>query len=123
MYDHILNYGSKHFLSLLALLVYFSTEEILKPHIKDCLKINSKQRNKMPKKDEYVKFRSFERKKKSLKICTDFESILVPENNGKQNSNESYTNKHVASSYGYKLVYVDDKFRRPFKSYLGGDFV
>ena len=77
----------------------------------------------MPKKDEYVKFRSFERKKKSLKICTDFESILVPENNGKQNSNESYTNKHVASSYGYKLVYVDDKFRRPFKSYLGGDFV
>ena len=77
----------------------------------------------MPKKDEYVKFRRYERKKKSLKICTDFESILVPENNGKQNSNESYTNKHVASSYGYKLVYVDGKFRRPFKSYLGGDFV
>ena len=48
----------------------------------------------------------------------DFESILVPEDNGKQNLNESYTNKyqkHVACSYGYKLVCVDDKFSKPFK--------
>ena len=28
----------------------FSSEEILKPHIKDCLKINEKQRIKMSKK-------------------------------------------------------------------------
>ena len=45
----------------------------------------------------------------------DFERILVPEDNGKQNRNESYTNKyqkHVACSYGYKLVYVDDKFSK-----------
>ena len=44
-------------------------------------------------------------------ICADFESILVPEDNGKQNTNESYTSKyqkHVACSYGYKLVCVDD---------------
>ena len=37
----------------------------------------------------------------------DFENILVFEDNGKQNPNESYTNKyqkHVACSYGYKLV-------------------
>ena len=57
-------------------------------------------------------------------IYADFESILVPENNGKQNPNESYTNKyqkHVACSYGYKLVCVDDKFSKPFKSYLGED--
>ena len=27
-------------------------------------------------------------------IYADFESILVPEYNGKQNSNESYTNKY-----------------------------
>ena len=35
--------------------------------------------------------------------------------------NESYTNnyqKHVACSYGYKLVCVDDKLSKPFKSYL-----
>ena len=45
-------------------------------------------------------------------------SILVPEDNGKQNPNETYTNKyqkHVACSYGYKFVCVDDKFSKSFK--------
>ena len=45
----------------------------------------------------------------------------MPEDNGKQNPNESYTNKyqkHVAFSYGYKLVCVDDKFSKLFKPYL-----
>ena len=31
--------------------------------------------------------------------------------------------KDVACSYGYKLVCVDDKFSKPFKSYLGQDAV
>ena len=53
------------------------------------------------------------------------------------NPDESYTNKyqkHVVCSYGYKLCYkvwlcydykvcVDDKFSKPFKSYLGVDAV
>ena len=69
----------------------------------------------------------FERKIKSpFIIYADFESILVPEGNVKQNPNESYTKKyqkHVACSYGYKLVRVDDKFSKPFKSYLGEDAV
>ena len=59
-------------------------------------------------------------------IYADFESILVPEDNGKQNPNESYTNKyqkHVACSYGYKLVCVNDKLSKPFKPYLGKDAV
>ena len=67
-----------------------------------------------------------EKVKLSFMIYADFESILVPENNGKQNPKESYTNKfqkHVACSYGYKLVCVDDKFSKPFKSYLGKDSV
>ena len=40
-------------------------------------------------------------------IYADFESVLVPGNNVKQNPNESYTNKyrkHVPCIYGYKLV-------------------
>ena len=59
-------------------------------------------------------------------IHADFENIVVPEDNGKQNSNKSYTNKyqkHLAYSYGYKLVCADDKFSKPFKSYLGEDAV
>ena len=31
--------------------------------------------------------------------------------------------KDAACSYGYKLVCVDDKFSKPFKSYLGEDVV
>ena len=81
----------------------------------------------MPKKGEYLKFKNYERKIKSLFIiCADFESILVPEDNERQNPEESYTNKfkkHIACSYGYKLVCVDDKFSKPFKTYLGKDVV
>ena len=76
----------------------------------------------MPNKGEYVKFKSFSRKIKSpFMIYGDFQSILVPEDNGKQNPTEPYTNKyqkHAACSYGYKLVFVDDKFSKHFKSYL-----
>ena len=72
-----------------------------------------------------IKFKNFERKLKSpFMIYADFEIILLPENNGKQNLNESYTNKyqkHIPCSYGYKLVCVNDKFSKPFKSSLGKD--
>ena len=55
-----------------------STEEILKCHIKDCFKINGKQRIKMPKKGEYVKLKNFERRIKSpFVIYANFQTILV----------------------------------------------
>ena len=73
----------------------------------------------MPEKGEHIKLKNFGRKIKSpFMTYVDFESILVPEDNRKQNLNESYTSKyqkHVACSYGYKLVC--DKFSKPFKSY------
>ena len=56
--------------------------------------------------------------KSPIMIYADFESILVPEDNRKQNPNEIYRNKHVACSYGYKLARVNDKFNKPFKLYL-----
>ena len=60
----------------------------------------------MLKKGEYIKFKNCERKIKSpFMIYADFESIPVPKDNGRQNPNESYTDKyqkHVACSYGYK---------------------
>ena len=61
----------------------------------------------MSRKSEYVKFKNYERKiKLPFMIYADFGSIIVPEANGAQNPNESYTvkyQKHVAFSYGYKL--------------------
>ena len=59
---------------------------------------------------------------KLWKNYADFESTLVPEDGGKQSPEKSYTNKyqnHVACSYIYKLVCIDDNFSKPLKSYLG----
>ena len=113
----------KTFLSLLITCFHYRRNI----QIKDCFEINSKQTIKMSKKDEYLKFKNFEKKVKStFMIYAYFESILVPKDNGKQNPNESYVNKYeknVACSYGYKLVCVDDKFSKPFKSYLDEDVV
>ena len=79
----------------------------------------------MPKKGEYVRFKNYEREiKPPIMIYADFENILVPEDNKKQYPGESYTNKyqkHVACSYIYKLICVDDNFIKPFKSSLVED--
>ena len=46
--------------------------------------------------------------------------------NGKQNPNDFYRKKYqkrIACSYCYNIVCVDDKFSKPFKSYLDEDAV
>ena len=63
MYDHSLHRGRKHFCRYC--LHAFITDKILKRHIKDCFKINGKQRIIMRKKGEYVKLKNYERKIKS----------------------------------------------------------
>ena len=119
-YDHTLHRGRKYFCPYCLLAVRAAGK--LKCHIKDYFKINGKETINMPKKGEYNKFENFGRKIKStFMIYADFESIPVPEDNGRQSPNESYTNKyqkHVACSYGYKLVCVHDKFTKLFKPYL-----
>ena len=125
MYDHSLHRGRKHFCRYC--LEGFSTEEILTSHIKDCFEINSKQSFIMLKKGDYVTFKNYETKIKSqFIIYADFESIIVPENNGKQNLEKSYTNKYqkyIPCSYGCNLVCVDDKSFKPFKTYIGKDAI
>ena len=54
-------------------------------------------------------------------IYADFENNLIPEKNGKQNSDESYTNKyqnHIGCSYRYILKYVDNQLSKSFSSQL-----
>ena len=57
----------------------------------------------MPEKGEHVRFKNHKMKIKSpFIIYTNFKSILVPENKGKQNPDESYMNKyqkHIACIY------------------------
>ena len=50
----------------------------------------------------------------------------MPDDNGKQIPEVPYTSKyqrHIPFSYDYKLVYVDDKISKPFKTYLREDSV
>ena len=101
---HTLHRGRKHFC--------LYTAENLKSHVNDCFKINGKQVIKIPK--------------ASFMIYADFESVLLPEHNGKQNPGESYMKKyqkHVACSYGYELVSVDYKSSKTFESSLVQDAV
>ena len=95
--------------------------------LKTVLKLMSNKEIIMPKKGEYVKFKNYKRKIKSpFIIYADYESILIPKNNGKQNPREFYKNKyqkHIAFSYGYKLVCIDEKFSKPFQTYFRKDAV
>ena len=60
----------------------------------------------MSRTGEYVKVINYQRKIKSpFIIYPNFECILVPEGNGKQNPEESYMNKYqknIACSYDYQ---------------------
>ena len=55
MYDYTLNRGRKY--SGHCFLQAFRTADVLKCHIKDCFKINDKQRIEMLSKDEYDKLK------------------------------------------------------------------
>ena len=76
--------------NIFVVIVYnFSVQEKLKCHINDCFKINSKQRIIMTNKGEYVTFKNYEGKiKQPFMIDADLENILLPEDSGKQNSEE-----------------------------------
>ena len=98
MYNKTLHHDSKLF--CFYCLQFFTTAEILEKHANFL--------------------------EKSFKIYVDFDSILVAENNGKQNLDESYTNKyqnHVGCSFDFKSICVVDCFSKPFTSYLSQDAV
>ena len=62
--------------------------------------------------------KTMKKTKLAFLIYADFETILVTQDNGKKNRNESCTKKyqkHIAYCYGYKLTCVDDRFSKLFK--------
>ena len=59
-------------------------------------------------------------------IYADFEFTLVPKDNDNRNLDGSCMNKYknnVACSYGNELISIDDKFGKPFNSYLSADAI
>ena len=118
IYDHTLHCGKNVSDSIFYRLSVQTKFQKIRPMNALKLKVNKWLRSL---KGEYIGFQNYERKiELPFLIYADFESILVPKEKGWQNSDESYTNKyqkHVACSYGYKLVCVNDKFCKPFLSH------
>ena len=103
----------------------FSSEKILSEHKEDCLVINDIS---LKLGSGFISFKNYSRQiPVPFKIHVDFECILkkVDDDIG-HSSNSSYTRKyqnHVPCSFAYKVVYIDNKFRKKVFLYRGKDAV
>ena len=110
-------------------LQHFSSESNLQKHKEDCMLLTNCQAIEMPLEGEITKFKSFrETIKIPFVIYADLEAILQKlAVTQKQNVCQEQTEKlqkHVACSYGYKVVCCyDDRLSKPFKMYRGLDSV
>ena len=86
MCNQTLHRNRKHF--YLYCLQSFSTEQILEKHVNDCFEINGKQIIKITKNVKLLNLKTKWGEKSLFMIYAGFESILVPENNVKQNTGE-----------------------------------
>ena len=95
----------------------------------DCIVLTKCQAIQMPAEGEVIKFKSFrETVKIPFVIYADLESILqkltVTQKQEMDKEQTEKLQKHVACSYGYKVVCCyDEKLSKPFKMYRGFDSV
>ena len=108
---------------------HFASESTLQKHKEDCMLLNECQAIEMPPEGEVIKFKSFrETVKIPFVIYADLEALLhkltVSQMQGMEQDQTEKLQKHVACSYGYKVVCCyDDKLSKPFKMYRGVDSV
>ena len=87
----IINYILKEKIFVAIVCRLLAQKKKIKSFVKNYFKINGKQMINMLKNSEYIRLKNCERKiKSSFVIYSDFEIILVQEDHGKQNQNESY---------------------------------
>ena len=103
----------------------FSSEKILNKHKEDCLVINGKQNVKLG--EGFIIFKNYSRQiPVPFKIYADFECILKNVDSGTISSDISYTRKyqdHMPCSFAYKVVCVDNKYRKKIALYRGRNAV
>ena len=108
---------------------HFPSEDRLEKHMMDCIVLTKCQAIQMPAEGEVIKFKSFrETVKINFVIYADLESILqkltVTQKEEMGQEQTEKLQKHVACSYGYKVVCCyDEKLSKPFKMYRGLDSV
>ena len=102
----------------------FGSEDLLKQHIPDCMIFNGVQAAEYPKEGSKLKFESL---KKTIPvpfvIYADLEAIL-PKVSIVEDINTVKTHEHMACSYGYKVVCLEnERYSKPFKMFRGEDAV
>ena len=108
---------------------HFPSEDRLEKHMMDCIVLTKCQAIQMPNEGEVIKFKSFrETVKIPFVIYADLESLLqkltVTQKQEIDREQTEKLQKHVACSYGYKVVCCyDDRLSKPFKMYRGLDSV
>ena len=95
----------------------FSSKNVLTEHKEVCLGINGAQSVRLEKRK--IEFKNyFKQVPVPFKIYVDFECNL----NSVESYESSYSKKyqdHIACSFAYKLVCVDDKFSKPIVVFRG----
>ena len=95
----------------------FSSKNVLTEHKEVCLSINGAQSVRLEKRK--IEFKNyFKQVPVPFKIYVDFECNL----NSVESYESSYSKKyqdHIACSFAYKLVCVDDKFSKPIVVFRG----
>ena len=82
-----------------------------------CLKVNSKQSVKL--RNGLIKFNNYSKQLAVLfKIYADFESVLKG-----VWINDRSSQENILCSFGYKSVYINDRFGKPVVSYRGKNAV
>ena len=120
MFNKTKNKNKKYFCR--CCLQCFSSGNVLTEHKENCLVINGKQNVKLGK--DSISFKNYSKQLLApFKIYADFECILRPTSSKKvSEKNGTYTEKyqdHIPLSFAYKVVCVDNKFRKDVFMYQG----
>ena len=121
MFNKSKNKNKKHFCRYC--LQCYSGASILTEHKENCLIINGKQCVKLSK--EFISFKNHSRQiPVPFKIYADFECILKETKLSEEiiDKNSSHTKNyqsHIPCGFGYKVIWIDNKFSKDIVIYRG----
>ena len=125
MYNQPKHRERKHFCMCLQCFRY---QKALINHKENCITIHGTHAIKMPKADDMVYFKSYQKELTApFVIYADFMLLMKRYTNVNQKNDKSYTEsyqKHKDCGYGYKVVCrYDDKYSKPVQIYRGENAV
>ena len=114
------HYGEKHFCQ--HCLQCLSNSKVT---FKKGLAINHTKSVLLLEENEYINFQSFQRlEKKPFTIYCDYECTLIGStDNISFAPNTKIYKDHIVCSCDFKLVCVDDRYSKPYKTYFGKDAI